>query len=120
MITIEFKPWRPFIARKRPQEIKRWLKAVGVASEAAFKKMGHFPPASSPGEYPAVRSGRLRSSIRHVVTGDSMTIGSNMFYSIFLRLGTRKMARRKMSDDALKEGMTKARLGKWVEWSRGA
>lgn len=118
MITIEFKPWRPFIARKKPAEIKRWLKAVGVASEAAFKKMGKYPPASSPGEYPHVRSGRLRKSIRHVATNHDVTIGSNMFYSIFLRTGTSKMARRKMSDDALKEGMQKARLGRWVEWSR--
>jgi phage gpG-like protein len=119
MITIEFKPWRPFIARRKQQEISRWLKAVGAASEAAFKKMGNYPPASSPGQYPAVRSGRLRSSISHVVTSNSVTIGSNMFYSIFLRLGTSKMARRKMSDDALKEGMSKSRLGHWVEWSRG-
>lgn len=121
MITIEFQPWRPFLARKKPQEVKRWLKAVGEASEAAFKGgMGNFPPASAPGAYPNVRSGRLRKSIRHVVTGDSVTIGSNMFYSIFLRKGTSKMARRKMSDSALKEGMQKARLGRWVEWSRAA
>ena len=120
MIEIVFKPWRPFIARKKPQEVRRWLKAVGVASEAAFKNMSRYPPASSPGEYPAIRTGRLRASISHVVTSNSVTIGSNMFYSIFLRMGTSKMARRKMSDDALKEGVQKARLGKWVEWSRGS
>lgn len=120
-ITLEFEPWRPFLARKKPQEIKRWLKAVGVASEEAFKGgMGNYPPASAPGAYPNVRTGRLRGSIRHVVTSDSVTIGSNMFYSIFLRTGTSKMARRKMSDDALKEGAQKARLGHWVEWSRAA
>lgn len=119
MITIVFKPWRPFIARKKQQEIRRWLKAVGAASEAAFKGgMRGYPPASSPGAYPNVRSGRLRKSISHVVTNDSVTVGSNMHYSIYLRTGTSKMARRKMSDSALKEGMQKARLKKWVEWSR--
>lgn len=49
-----------------------------------------------------------------------MTIGTNRPYSIFLRMGTSRMARRKMSDDALKEGMRAAgRMGRWVEWARG-
>jgi phage gpG-like protein len=117
--TIEFQPWRPFLARKRKEEIRRWLRAIGDASEQAFKGgMGNYPPASAPGAWPNVRTGRLRGSIDSVVTDDSVTVGSNMHYSVYLRYGTRKMARRKMSDDALKAGMTKARLGKWVEWSR--
>lgn len=116
--TIEFRPWRPFIARKKPQVIKRWLKSVGDAGTEAFKNMKRYPPASTPAQYPAIRTGALRGSIRAVVTNESVTIGSNMFYSIFLRQGTSKMARRKMSDNALQEGMTKARLGRWVEWSR--
>lgn len=120
-ITIEFKPWRPFLARKRSDVVNRWLRAVGDASVKAFTGgMGSYPPASAPGDWPAVRSGKLQSSVRAEVTNDSMTVGSNQPYSIYLRMGTRKMARRKMSDDALKEGMRAAggRLNRWVEWSR--
>jgi hypothetical protein len=65
------------------------------------------------------RTGGLLGSIRTEVSASEMTIGTNQPYSIFLRQGTSRMGgRRKMSDDALKEGMQGARLGKWVEWSR--
>ena len=119
MITISLQPWRAFYARKKDEEIRRWLKAVADASERAFKSpMTNYPPASSPGQYPAIRTGRLRGSISTVVTANSMTIGSNMPYSRFLRQGTTRMERRKMSDNALQEGIMRARLGRWVEWTR--
>jgi phage gpG-like protein len=120
MIEIQFKPWRTFRAKKDAGTIRSWLRKVADASESAFKKGMPGSPPSSPGQYPAVRTGRLKGSIRTVVSSDEMTIGTNMHYSIYLRRGTRKMARRKMSDDALKEGLEKARgrLGHWVEWSR--
>jgi phage gpG-like protein len=118
-IQLQFTPWRPFLARKNNSEIRSWLERVAKASEAAFKGgMGHYPPASAPGAWPNIRTGNLRSSIRTEVTNDSMTIGSNMRYSRFLREGTSRMARRKMSDDALKAGMSAGRLGHWVQWSR--
>lgn len=118
-IQLQFTPWRPFLARKNDAEIQNWLQRVAKASEAAFKGgMGKYPPASAPGAWPNIRTGNLRGSIRTEVTQDSMTIGSNMHYSRWLREGTRYMARRKMSDDALKAGMGAARLGRWVEWSR--
>jgi phage gpG-like protein len=119
MIEITFQPWRPFIARKKPDTIRKWLRGIGEASKQAFTGgMGGSPP-SSPGEYPAVRTGRLKGSVSFTTTSDSVTIGSNMPYSIYLRMGTYKMARRKMSDNALKEGVEKAgRLKKWVEWTR--
>ncbi len=118
-ITIEFQPWGRFYARKRNEEIRRWLKTVGDAGVDAFRGgMGNYPPASDPGAWPNNRTGRLGRSIRSVVSTDEVTIGTSMFYSIFLRRGTSKMARRKMSDNALQEGMKKARLGRWVEWSR--
>jgi len=80
--------------------------------------MGSYPPASAPGAWPNSRTGRLKSSIRSVVTSDSVTIGTSMPYSGFLRSGTSKMARRKMSDNALEEGVKAGRLGRWVEWTR--
>lgn len=125
MITIHFQPWSRFRAEKDRAAIRRWLKGIGEAGEKAFKTMGHYPPASSPSEYPAIRSGALRASIGHEVTDDTVTIGSDApeggggaSYSLYLRHGTTKMRRRKMSDNALREGMQGARLGKWVQWTR--
>lgn len=120
-IVIQFQPWRTFHAVKRPDVVQTWLQGVADRSKQAFVGgMGSYPPASSPGAWPNVRSGGLRGSVSTEVTSTEATVGSNMFYSIFLRAGTSKMARRKMSDDALKEGMEGARLGHWVEWSRAA
>ena len=119
-ITISLTPWAPFHARKKDEEIHRWLRAVGDASERAFKGgMRGYPPASSAGQYPAIRTGRLMSSIRYRLDGaNAVTIGSNTPYSRYLRQGTSRMERRKMSDNALQEGIGRARLGRWVEWSR--
>jgi hypothetical protein len=122
--TIEFSPWGRFRAIKRQGEIHRWLRAIGEAGTEAFRSgMGRYPPASAPGAWPNSRTGRLKSTIRYEVGGggafhDTVTIGTDMPYSIFLRHGTSKMARRKMSDNALKEGMKAGRLGKWVGWER--
>lgn len=119
--TIEFTPWSPFHAEKRPDEIHRWLKEVADASEQAFRQgaSAAWPPPSAPGAWPHRRTGGLLGSISSYATNDEAVVGSNMEYSIYLREGTSMMARRKMSDDALKEGMTKAHLGRWVEWVRG-
>jgi hypothetical protein len=119
MITIQFDPWRPFLARKNYGAISGWLQSIADASEQAFKGgMGNYPPSSKPGAWPNRRTSSLHGSVQAVVEGYSVTVGSNMFYSIYLRQGTAKMGgRRKMSDDALKEGMQNGRLGRWVEWS---
>lgn len=120
MITIQFIPWAPFHARKDPATIRSWLQSIGDASKQAFLGgMGHYPPRSAPGAWPNIETGRLKGSIRTEVTNDSVTIGSNTHYSGFLRTGTSKMARRKMSDDALKAGMHAGRLGHWVQWVHG-
>jgi hypothetical protein len=118
--SIEFSPWGQFHARKKREEIHRWLWGIGFAGSEAFRSgMGHYPPSSAPGAWPNNRTGRLNKSIHFEATGDSVTIGTSMPYSGFLRSGTSKMARRKMSDNALEEGMKGSRLGKWVGWSRG-
>ena len=123
--TIEFSPWGKFHARHKPEVIRSWLHSVGEAGTAAFRGgMGKYPPASAPGAWPNSRTGSLLKTIRYEVGGggafnDTVTIGTDMPYSIFLRAGTSRMARRKMSDDALKAGIRAGRLGKWVEWTRG-
>lgn len=80
---------------------------------------------SAPGAWPFVQSGKMKGTIDMEVSSSSVTIGSNAYrggvpYSLYLREGTPggQMARRKMSDDALKLGMKSAHLGRWVEWSR--
>ena len=115
-----FTPWREFQAVKHPAVIKAWLNGIAKAAEQAFRARASraYPPASEPGAWPARRSGGLVGSIQTEVTTNSVTIGTNMKYSKYLREGTSRMARRKMSDDAMREGQFRARLGRWVEWQR--
>ena len=118
-ITIEFRPWSKFRAKKDTTTIKRWLKGIGESSENAFRSgMGGGGSPSSPGAWPNSQTGRLKGSIDSKVTANSVTIGTGTHYSGYLRSGTSKMSRRKMSDNALREGMRGARLGRWCEWTR--
>lgn len=54
------------------------------------------PPVSEPGDSPHKDTGRLRASISHEVDTDKgvARVGSNLFYSKWLELGTRFMAAR--------------------------
>lgn len=134
MISFSFKGWRQFSAKKKPQVIRSWLKRVGDEAQRVFTKgmMGRHSgqiyyrrrgthQASAPGEFPANDTGNLLASLRQNITATEATIGTNVFYAKFLREGTRKMARRKMSDNAMQEGAAKARpsFKGWVAWVRG-
>ena len=114
---------RSFHAKYDKRAFKRWLQIVARESEKAFKGgMKGYPLAPKPClRHPAIRTGALRASIRTRVTDNAVEISSNRPYSGYLRSGTRKMQRRKMSDNALKEGIEKAkRLSKkWVGWEAG-
>jgi hypothetical protein len=119
-IEFQFKTWAPFRAKYDKRAFKRWLEAVARESEKAFRKMKGFPPVSKEfSEYPAVRTGKLRASIRSRITDYSVEVSSNRPYSGYLRTGTRRMKRRKMSDNAMQEGIeaAKRRSKKWVGWS---
>lgn len=134
MSMLRFKPWREFAARVDQKVIRRFLDQVAKDSEKAFRRgmrgpksgkvysgrSGRKIKASAAGEYPAIDTGGLEGSIRTRVTATSATIGTSRFYARFLREGTRHMARRKMSDDALKEGIETARhrLKGFVKWQR--
>lgn len=120
-ITLQFTSWGEFHARKRPGAVHDWLDDIGKASVEAFRNgmSGHYPPASAPGAWPHNRSGDLKKSIRHEVGGDVLTVGTQEIYAVYLRYGTTRMARRKMSDNALEEGMKSAgNIKRWVEWTR--
>lgn len=121
-ITITFQPWRRFRARKDAGALHRWLDQIGHESVLAFRQgMGVGPPRSAPGAWPNTDTGRLYRSIDHETTRDTVTVGTNTHYSMYLRTGTSRMARRKMSDNALHEGYGRARgrLGHWVHWVQG-
>lgn len=134
MSTLRVKPWRPFRAVVDGRRISKFLDRVAKDSEKAFHKgmrsaksgviytgrSGRRIRASSPGQYPAIDTGDLDRSISSRVTKDSATIGTSMFYAKFLREGTRMMRRRRMSDDALTEGIKTARheLKEFVKWER--
>jgi len=72
------------------------LRAIRV--ESAAKQNASHPPPSVPGSGPAVRTGRLRSSITWQVFADGeglyADIGSNVEYAGYVELGTERMAPR--------------------------
>jgi phage gpG-like protein len=130
-LRLVFRSWRRFKAEKDKTVIKRFLHAVGDASEKAFKRGMRGAHSgtenyrtgkkrSAGGEYPANDSGALERSIQVRERATDVTIGTNTFYARFLRDGTRKMVRRKMSDNALTEGIRTARheLKGFVSWKR--
>lgn len=119
-MNLEFDAWDKFHAGMNKEEYQRWLHSVAFQSVRIFKRMSKYPPASSEGEYPAQRTGRLRASIRGDVTGTAVVVSTNTPYSKWLREGTSRMGRRKMSDNALEEGIAAAgRLKKWAGWKHG-
>lgn len=132
-ITLELIPWKRFYARKNEQALRDWLSNIGSASVTAFRRgmrtgksgikySGQARRSSAAGEYPADQTGGLARTIRDDVSRNQVVVGSNAPYSGYLAYGTRKMAARKMSQDALEEGIERAsgRMAHWVGWSRGS
>lgn len=137
-MRITFVPWRQFSAIKDRALISAWLRksaqtthrVFGARMEASrggrlytheFRTInGRSVPmrnllrarphrASAPGAFAAVDKGLLRRSIREVVTQDQFEIGTNTHYAKYLKDGTKRMKKRKMSKEALLEA--KSRFG---------
>lgn len=134
MIRLQFIPWERFFAKRDKRVTTSWLRRVREEALKAFRagingqhsgnigyrKGGGRFTRSAPNEYPAKDSGNLLASLKGQSTSDEAIIGTDMFYSKFLRQGTKKMARRKMSDNALQEGRKAAgRPRGWVSWAKG-
>ena len=131
---VEFKPWRRFQAIRDDALIQRWLQLVGERTHGYFRarmqasrggriyrrRGGAMHRASAPGAYPAIMTGALVRSIRKRVTAREVEIGSNVFYARYLKNGTRKMAKRKMSSDALRETLPglRGQLRGFARWRR--
>jgi phage gpG-like protein len=131
MIGLEFKPWRRFVALYDKAVVAKYLDETGDVAEREFRagmnapksgRMGRYRRASSPGDFPASQSGALIKSIEHETHGaDSMNIGTDTPYAGYLRYGTRRMAARRMSPDALMLAMpqTRSELKSYARFKRG-
>lgn len=133
---LRFTPWRKFTAFHDKNAVQAFIKDVAETGEIAFKegvkggpktgrvyrkRGGGFHRASAPGEFPANETGGLLGSISSRTTRRSAVVGSTKFYAKFLRDGTSKMKRRKMSDDAMRLAIPEARsrMKPFVRWTRG-
>lgn len=134
MFTLSFKPWRRFTAYRDKLAVRNFIEDTAETAERrlkrgmrsgksgrVYRRRGGSHRASAAGEYPARDSGELFGSIRKRTSQREATIGTTKKYAIYLRLGTSKMARRKMSDDALKETtpITRGRMKPWARFKRG-
>lgn len=131
---IQFTIWNPFKAFRDYRVTTNYLRKTGRLAVKLFKadmmapksgqlyikRGGRRHRASAPGEFPANDEGLLRSTIDSTANRVETEVGTNTPYSKFLREGTGKMARRRMSDDALKLAipLTRQELKGWVKWKR--
>lgn len=137
MFSFQFRPWGkfwPFYDRKAIRQflndgskialknLKDGLKNPPKTGRK-YRRRGRLHQASvnrSLAEYPAKDTGALFKSASKRVSATEFEIGTGMFYSRFLRDGTRKMERRKMSDTALEESIPEIRktLRRFAYWKR--
>lgn len=117
-LSIVFKTWRKFHAEGL--DMDKWAHEVARESVRIFQAaMTAYPPASSPGEFPHSRSGRVRGSIKGQVSGNAVIISTSAPYSTYLRTGTSRMGARKMSDAALAAGIASVRMKIEGGWRAG-
>lgn len=66
-----------------------------IVEDAKEKLSEAYPPASTPGEFPHMRSGNLLESVNGQVTvtetGVEIEVGSPLIYSLYLEEGTETM-----------------------------
>lgn len=70
--------------------VDEYLKAVDAAKARGLEAVGLTAERYAKALCP-VDTGRLRNSISHAVEGDSVYIGTNVEYAIYVEKGTRKM-----------------------------
>lgn len=97
---------------------EQWLRNFGTKAKRAAEKLAQellvetkrsistpYPPASTPGHPPHLRTGKLRGSLYTRVwkgrDGWVATVGSNLNYSYWLEFGTRRMRPRPFLRPAL-------------------
>lgn len=126
---IQFKPWVPFHVIQDPSVMKKYFEKIGREAKKTFLaglRGGHSGrmygshQASAAGEYPASDSGALAASTSYEASEEQVTLSADVSYAIYLRHGTRKMARRKMLDTALEAALAKHPFepGEWTHFGR--
>lgn len=94
--------------------IRNYVSAIAKQSKSRFvsgmhsEKSGRWYDgirASAPGEYPAIRTGRLLNSIGTDITSNSVELGTNTEYSADLAYGAYRLKPRLMSKSAMSEAI---------------
>lgn len=138
-MKMQFTPWRRFDAFHDQNAVRKFVRTAADVMLDRLKKGLRKPPKTgrkyfgkskrivqaSSGlrpamEYPAVDTGDLLASAEKSVSSTQAEIGTGMYYSRFLREGTKRMVRRKMSDTALTESLPELRekVGRFAYWKR--
>lgn len=138
-MKIEFTPWKRFSTFHDKAAVRRFIRTAGDVVLDRLKKGLRNPPKTgkkyfgkskrvvqastglrAAAEYPARDTGDLLRSADKTVSATQFEVGTGMYYSRFLREGTKKMVRRKMSDTALTESLPELRekLGRFAYWKR--
>jgi hypothetical protein len=84
MTDVTIKSYRKEREKEILDGLQKGLEKVGLIVERQAK----INVSQSPPSHPQVQTGRLRSSITHVVGDGEVEIGSNVEYSKYLELGT--------------------------------
>lgn len=133
-MRLRFTGWRLFKAGLDEKEMQRWLETVARISaqhmrekitgphtgKIGYRKGGGRFIRSAPGEFPANDSGELLASVKGVAFKNKAFVAANTPHSTYLRKGTRRMAKRKMTIEALAYGIRASshlRDG-FIEWLR--
>ncbi|MGB9866717.1 MAG: HK97-gp10 family putative phage morphogenesis protein [Bacillota bacterium] len=111
----------PGLKTIREREALLSLKRGGPVKLTAKQREARKYTASAPGEPPAVRTGRLRNSIKYRIVGTGLSlrgiVGSPLEYAPYLEFGTSKMERRpslRPTYERERETVKDILGGKWV------
>ena len=90
--------------------ISEWIEnRLNDGRTVFLRAMSRGGGPSSPGEYPVTDGGRLVGSVDYEMSGPlEGRLFSDVEYAAYLTMGTRKMAPRKMLEDALEEALAAA------------
>lgn len=96
-----------------PHTGRVYARGAGTTHQASVNRSG--------AEFPHSDSGKLLASMRDRQTRDSAAIGTNVEHSLYLRQGTSKMKRRRMSVEALRDGAMLAKPAStgWMKFKKG-
>lgn len=100
--------------------VRNVSRGAGGGREYPRGKRGLFHKASAPGEYPVTDSGRLANSIDYrMISPREGALFSEIDYAEYLTRGTRRMKKRKMLHEAVKESLEGVKLPPGLVLAKG-